>query len=236
MTAKAVVATGVERRFGRVPVLRSLDLTIDRGSSTVLFGENGAGKTTLLRTIAGLCRPTRGTIEVLGTRLPGGPELRRKIGVLGHQSSLYGDLSATENLAYYARLYGVDDANRGAQLLETMRLTDAASRPIRTYSRGMLQRLALARVLLHDPELVLLDEPFTGLDPESADALERIIADRSNHEATIVLSTHDFERGLRVADRAVLIDRGRATWSSAPGALPDARSMADIYANRAGAA
>jgi heme exporter protein A len=236
MTAKAVVAAGVERRFGRVPVLRSLDLTIDRGSSTVLFGENGAGKTTLLRTIAGLCRPNRGTVEVLGTRLPGGPDLRRRIGVLGHQSSLYGDLSATENLAYYARLYGVDDTGRGAELLETMRLSDVASRPIRTYSRGMLQRLALARVLLHDPELVLLDEPFTGLDPESADALERIIADRTHHDATVVLSTHDFERGLRVADRAVLIDRGRATWASEPGATPDAKSMAEIYANRAGAA
>jgi len=231
MSDTAVEIAGVERRFGPVAVLRGLDLSIRCGTTTVLFGANGAGKTTLLRTIAGLCRPSRGSVHVFGVPLPGDPALRRRIGFLGHQSSVYGDLTAIENLAYYARLYGVPDANRAAGLLEDLGLTGAASRPVRTYSRGMLQRLALARTLLHDPELILLDEPFTGLDPESADHLEHIISERCRRTATIILSTHDFERGLRVADRAVLIDGGRTAWSC-DGQLPDQPAMRKIYADR----
>jgi heme exporter protein A len=228
-----VRAVGLERRFGAVRVLRGLDLAVARGQSVVLFGSNGAGKTTLLRVVAGLCRPQRGEVEVLGCMLPGDAPLRRRIGMIGHESFVYGDLTARENLAYYARLYGLHGSERGAALLDTVELTTVADRPTRTYSRGMLQRLALARALLHEPELLLLDEPFTGLDPHASAVLAAILEQLRMSDTTVLLTTHDFDRGLAAADRALLLHDGVVAWDSER-SLPSVDAMKRVYAERVG--
>ena len=230
----AVAAHGVERRFGGVRALRGVDLEVAGGETLAIFGSNGAGKTTLLRILAGLLRPNAGAVRLFGQPLPGEASLRRRIGVVGHESFIYGDLSATENLSYYARLYGVGAA-RGAELLAEVGLRDAAHRPARTYSRGMLQRLSLARAILHEPDLLLLDEPFTGLDALGGDVLAGVFARVRAAGATIVLTTHDFERGIEAATRAVVLHRGRIAWS-ADGVLPAASAMREICARIGGEA
>lgn len=228
MTDSVVVARGVERRFAAVPVLRGVDLDIRRGTSVALFGSNGAGKTTLLRIIAGLMRASRGSVCVFGKTLRDDHALRGRIGVVAHECFLYGDLSARENLAYYARLYRVSDQQRGERLLEELGLGAAADRPVRTYSRGMLQRLALARAVLHRPDLLLLDEPFTGLDPRGAGLLAAMLAELRSQQVTIILTTHDFSRGLAAADAVVLLHGGRVAWRSTD-KLPDTNEMTRIY-------
>ncbi len=173
-------------------------------------------------------RPNRGTVRLLGTDLPGDHNLRRRLGVVGHEPFVYGDLTATENLNYYARLYRLPRDGRVATALETVELEAAADRPVRGYSRGMLQRLAIARAVLHEPDVLLLDEPFTGLDPRGAGLLVGILGEVRRRAVTVVLTTHDFERGLHVADRAALLHHGRVAWESGQ-ALPDLREMHDIY-------
>jgi len=194
--------------------VKGVDLTVAAGSSLALFGSNGAGKTTLLRVLAGLLRATTGTVKLFGVPLPGSPKLRRRIGVVAHESFLYPDLSASENLKYYARLYGITDADRPSELLAHFGLEAVARRPVRTYSRGMLQRLSLARAILHRPELLLLDEPFAGLDPAVSSLVEQTLHTLHAAGATVVFSSHDLEGGLRVAERAVIMCAGRVAWDS----------------------
>jgi heme exporter protein A len=194
--------------------LKGVDLRVHTGSCVALFGSNGAGKTTLLRVLAGLLRPTSGQASILGVRLPGSPELRRRIGVVAHDSFLYPDLSAIENLRYYARLYRLNDIDRPRELLAHFGLQGVAERPVRTYSRGMSQRLSLARAILHRPEVLLLDEPFAGLDPAVSALLEQTLASLHLAGATIVFSSHDLQGGLRLAHRAVIMSGGRIAWDS----------------------
>jgi len=229
----AVSIRGLERRFGAVPVLRRIDLTVARGECLALFGANGAGKSTLLRTLAGLLRADAGSVELFGLALPADSALRRRIGYLGHDAFLYRDLDATENLAYYGRLFGVRDASRAATLLAEVGLERVASRRVGTFSRGMLQRLGLARALLHEPELLLLDEPLTGLDPEGAEVLSRILARLRTDQVTVLMATHDIARALESASRAVILGRGRVRWDSGDGPPPDAAAMTAKYAETA---
>jgi len=210
----AVAAVAVRRRFGPMEALKGVDLTVPAGSCVALFGSNGAGKTTLLRVLAGLLRPTSGRVALLGVPLPGTPQLRRRIGVVAHDSFLYPDLSAVENLRYYARLYGITDTARPGELLTRFGLETAAARPVRTYSRGMTQRLSLARAILHRPELLLLDEPFAGLDPAVTGLVERTLRALHAEGATIIFSSHDLDGGLRIAHRAVIMFGGRIAWDS----------------------
>ncbi len=225
---KAVAVRGLERRFGTLRVLRGLDLEVAAGDTVAIFGSNGAGKTTFLRILAGLLSPDRGEVSLFGTPLPGPASLRRRIGVVAHDSYLYGDLTAAENLDYYGRLYGVADGDRSLSLLERVSLADAADRPVRTFSRGMLQRLALARAMLHEPDLVLFDEPFSGLDPTGATLLFETLDELKRAGCTILLTTHDFARGLGCADRAVMLHGGRVAWQSRDG-VPTAAEMAEIF-------
>jgi heme exporter protein A len=194
--------------------LKGVDLSVPTGSCVALFGSNGAGKTTLLRVLAGLLRPTSGRVALLGVPLPGSPQLRRRIGVVAHDTFLYPDLSAAENLRYYARLYGVTDSDRPAELLKSFGLEAAAERPVRTYSRGMTQRLSLARAILHRPDLLLLDEPFAGLDPAVSGLLEQTLRSLHASGSTIIFSSHDLDGGLRIAHRAVIMLGGRIAWDS----------------------
>ncbi|HZP40688.1 MAG TPA: heme ABC exporter ATP-binding protein CcmA [Candidatus Binatia bacterium] len=215
MIGPVLRARGVVRRFGRARVLAGVDLDVDAGEVVALLGANGAGKTTLLRVLALLLRPNGGALSLFGedaTAAP--PALRRRIGWVGHESACYPDLSAAENLAFYARLFEVPDAGaRVAELLAWAGLEEAARRPVRTYSRGMSQRLALARALLHRPDLLLMDEPFSGLDRDAATALEERIAALRTAGHAVVFTTHDVERAAPVATRLAILHRGRIAWT-----------------------
>jgi heme exporter protein A len=225
--ATAIEIRGLERRFGAVRVLRGVDLDVRRGEAVVLFGPNGAGKTTLLRAVSGLVRPQAGSIRVLGCTLPAGGDLRRRIGVIGHDSFLYGDLNCEENLTFFARLYGVERPDAAALLAE-VELAHVADRPVRTFSRGMLQRLSVARAVLHRPDLLVFDEPFTGLDPHGSALLERIISREVSRGTTVVFTTHDLDAGLRVGSRAILLHRGRVAWDAGE-SLPSTQEMRSLY-------
>ena len=176
-------AQGLEKRYGRKRVLRGVDFTVGRDELLLVTGPNGSGKTTLLRVCSGLALPTKGTLEVEGDRA--------QLGYLGHESLLYRELSALENLDLYGRLYRVPERReRIGMLLERFGLWDARAERVGAYSRGMTQRLALCRVLLHDPTLLVLDEPYTALDEEGAELLDRELAGLVEGRALLV-STHD---------------------------------------------
>jgi len=190
-------ARGLERRYGAKRVLRGLDLDVARGDFTVVTGANGSGKTTLLRLVAGLAAPTGGELTV--------DVDRAQLGFLGHESLVYRELTAIENLVLYARLYRVPEAReRIGMLLERFGLWDARNERASTYSRGMLQRLALCRTLLHEPSLLLLDEPYSGLDAEGAELLDRELAER-RARATFLVATHDPERLASLATGALAL-------------------------------
>ena len=174
--------------FGGIKAVDGLTFAVERGSIFTIIGPNGAGKTTLLRAVSGLVRPQAGSIRVLGCTLPADGNLRRRIGVIGHDSFLYGDLNCEENLSFFARLYGVDQPDTAALLAE-VELAHVADRPVRTFSRGMLQRLSVARAVLHRPDLLVLDEPFTGLDPHGSALLERIIGREVSRGVTVLFTT-----------------------------------------------
>ncbi len=214
MAAEAIRAEGLTRRFGAVMALDRISLCVQAGEAVAVFGPNGAGKTTLLRVIGTLLRPTDGRLWLFGHDLrSGSPALRRRVGVLSHQSFLYPDLTAAENLLFYARMYSLPEAGRRvAESVERLELGEWAARPVRTLSRGMLQRCALARALIHRPELLLLDEPFTGLDLEAAAAIERLLREEQQRGATIVLTTHDVARGFAICQRAIILSRGALRW------------------------
>ena len=179
-------ARGLEKRYGHRRALSSLDLDLGRGGFLVVTGANGSGKTTLLRLVAGLVAPTRGSLDVHVTRA--------QLGFVGHEPLLYRDLTALENLDLYGRLYRVPERReRIGMLLERFGLWDVRSERVASYSRGMTQRLALCRALLHQPELLVLDEPFTALDADGAALLDRQLAELTG-VATVVLSTHDPDR------------------------------------------
>jgi heme exporter protein A len=179
-------ARGLERRYGAKRVLRGVDLEVERGGFTLVTGRNGSGKTTLLRLVAGLAAPTAGELDVNVERA--------QLGFLGHEPLVYRELTAMENLRLYARLYRVPEPReRIGMLLERFALWDARNQRAGSYSRGMLQRLALCRALLHEPELLLLDEPYSGLDTEGAELLDRELAERVGR-GTFLVATHDPER------------------------------------------
>lgn len=217
MAERVVEARALVRRFGTTPVLAGVDLCAEAGEIVGIFGPNGAGKTTLVRVLATLLSPSAGTVCLFGADAfgPQASRLRRRIGLVGHETFLYPDLTGTENLVYYARLYSVPDAARRAnELLAWAGLAEHGARPMRSYSRGMAQRLALARALVHRPELLLLDEPFSSLDVGGAEEVEHALQRMRAEGKTMLLTTHDVERGLRVADRVYILNRGRVAWES----------------------
>src|SRR5215510_13070093 len=217
-----VCAEALGRSFGGVPVLAGVDLTVRAGDAIALLGPNGAGKTTLLRILALLMRASAGRLSIFGAdAATAPPQVRRRIGYVGHESLCYPDLTAAENLDFYARLFDVPDAEaRIRELVAWAGLEAAGRRPVRVYSRGMSQRLALARALLHRPELLLLDEPFSGLDAAAAQRLQSLLAELARAGHAIVLSTHDVERVAAVATRIAILHRGSIAWSRQGAADP----------------
>ena len=209
MSVPAVAARGLEKRFGWAVALDGVDLVVAQGSSLAVLGPNGAGKSTLLRLIAGLARPSAGSVEIAGRRADG-REARAQIGLIGHATCLYPALSARENLVFTARLHGLADPGaRADALLAEAGLAGVADRPVGGFSRGMAQRVAIARGLVHDPALLLLDEPFTGLDRASAGRLAERLAALRGERRTLVLVTHDVTSAARLADAAIVMARGR---------------------------
>lgn len=233
----AIRARQVEKWYGPIPALRALDCDIAPGEFVTLLGPNGAGKSTLLRILCGAVRPSRGEVRVCGdVTADARGEWRRRISLLSHQSFLYPGLTAAENLRFYARLYRLPRRRALVDAaLEDVGLWERRDDLLRTFSRGMQQRLALARTLLHDPEVVLLDEPYTGLDPHAAGMLNGVLARLREQRRTVLLVTHNLAQGLELADRVVVQVAGRWVFD-APRATLDPASFSALYSARVAAA
>lgn len=211
-----ISARALTKSFGYQAVLRGLDLDVAEGEFVALLGPNGTGKTTLLRIISGLTKPTFGSVTVAGhsTQQAAG-EVRRLLGVVSHQPLLYTDLSAEENLRFYARMYGLRESkDRIAEVLALVGLNARRRDPVRAYSRGMQQRLAIARAILHDPRVMLFDEPHTGLDPQAAAMLDGLLRDVAARGRTVVMTTHDLSRALALASRIAILSQGQIAGST----------------------
>ncbi|MDH5758149.1 MAG: heme ABC exporter ATP-binding protein CcmA [Gemmatimonadota bacterium] len=212
-------ATKVTREYGPLVAVDGIDLSLHAGEFLTIFGPNGAGKTSLLRILGGGMRPTSGEVRVGGEVMDfGETEWRRRIGVLSHKGLLYGHLTLEENLRFFGDLFGIPDLDRRIPArLEEVGLADRARFQARQLSHGMKQRLALARALLHDPDLVLLDEPYTGLDPHAASVLRRVLSSLKDGERTVVMVTHNLSEGLALATRLAIQVRGRFAWEGQRG-------------------
>lgn len=225
-----VQAVGVVKRFGTMVALRGVDLEVQRGKCLGLLGPNGAGKTTLLRILATLTRPSTGTVHIAGHNvLRHAEKVRPLLGVLSHRTFLYGHLTAWENLHFYGRMFGVGHlAARIEEVLHLIGLERQSRQLVRTYSRGMQQRLAIARTILHMPKLLLLDEPYTGLDQQAITHLQDILLQLRSQGCTIIMSTHDLHRALTLCDDIAIQCRGRIVCCSQAAGL-DTRGLETLY-------
>jgi heme exporter protein A len=224
------------KAFGSKAALRGVDLRVEPGESLAIFGPNGAGKTTLIRILSSLSRPTSGKVFIGGLDLATHADgIRRYLGVVSHAPLLYDSLTAEENLRFFAQLYDMKDpGHRISEMLDQVGLAPRRHDLVRTFSRGMVQRLAIARALLHDPQVLLLDEPDTGLDPQAAEMLHGLLVALSasaTEQRTIVTVTHSIERGLAIADRVVILSAGRIVFQGATHgmAAADFRPLYDQY-------
>lgn len=208
-----IEVSGLVKAFGMLPVLRQLDLSVPRGAFLTLLGPNGSGKTTLLRILAALSKPTAGRVTIGGWNLPQeAPAVRSQLGIVAHAPLLYDTLTAKENLQFYARLYNLPASERGARIatiLERVGLARRANDIVRTFSRGMQQRLAIGRAILHQPHVLLFDEPYTGLDQDAAAMLDELLRDVAQDGHTIVMTTHSLSRALALGSHVAILSRGR---------------------------
>jgi heme exporter protein A len=226
---QALALQSITKSFGPVRALDEVSLTVARGETLAVFGPNGAGKTTLLKIAATLIRPNGGRVLLFGDDPLRRPALRALIGFVSHHSYLYPGLTARENLLFAARLYGRRDAPaRVAALLDAVGLTARADDLVRTFSRGMTQRLSIARALVHDPPILLLDEPYTGLDRTAAGAFTALLR-AMRGSRTVVLTTHSIEQGVALADRVVILVDGAVAYEAANGGR-DAAAVERAYA------
>lgn len=224
----AICAHALHKSFGGRQILNGLSMDLRAGECLGLLGGNGAGKSTLLRILGGTTRPTSGEIKIFGVPLhgDGGSDSRAKIGFVGHESMVYRDLSPRENLEVFASLYGLKEVDTEA-CLQRVGLAHAANRATRTLSRGMLQRLALARATLHDPAILLLDEPFTGLDDSGAGRLREILHDHIAQGGSTLLISHALPEIAQLCSRGLILDRGKFAHELAD--VSDAEAIRDIY-------
>ncbi len=206
----AITVAGLTKCFGHMYALRQVDLAVKTGEFVTIFGPNGAGKTTLIRILSTLSKSSSGEVSILGSSPAKEPEsIRRQIGVIGHNTFLYEELTAAENLKFYGKLYSV--SNLGQRIEESLAevgLSARAADRVRTFSRGMQQRLAIARAMLHDPSILLLDEPYTGLDQHAAHVLSEWLSRLRKESRTTLMVTHNIERGIELADRIVVLRNG----------------------------
>jgi len=204
------------KRFGPKVVLRGLDFEVEAGDFVALLGPNGAGKTTFLRILASLSRPLMGEVRIAGYRLPHqAVAVRRRLGVVSHLPLLYGDLTAEENLRFYGRMYAIPEMEaRIREVLEIVGLAGRRRDLVRTFSRGMQQRLAIGRAVLHDPEVILFDEPHTGLDQEACEMLDTVLREVAARGRTVVMTSHDLARSADLAARFDVLSRGKIVASA----------------------
>lgn len=216
------------KRFGLKTVLRGLDFEVQPGEFVALLGPNGAGKTTFLRILASLSRPSLGNVTVAGHQLPHeAAAVRARLGVVSHLPLLYGDLTAEENLRFYARMYGITDhQSRITEVLEMVGLEHRRRDLVRTFSRGMQQRLAIGRAVLHDPDVMLFDEPYTGLDQDASSMLDEVLKTVAAKGRTVVMTSHDLARAEDLATRFDILSRGVIAASAAREALQNTNLLA----------
>ncbi|MCP4404864.1 MAG: heme ABC exporter ATP-binding protein CcmA [bacterium] len=217
----AVTISGLTKRFGFTTALDEIDLRLEQGEFLALFGPNGAGKSTLLRILSTLSSPTEGTVRLLGIDpAKHGEQVRASIGVLSHNPLLIPTLTAYENLKFYAQMFGVTDLKQQIESrLKQVGLFEQRSQVVETFSRGMQQRLAIARAILHSPRILLLDEPFTGLDQDGIALLKLILQDFLQEGKTIIMTDHDFVRGLEFCTKVVIVNHGELMHYSEVSAL-----------------
>lgn len=207
MGVPALEVLGVSKDFGRIIALRGVTFSVQAGEFVSILGRNGAGKTTLLNIVSGVSRPSEGEVKLFGTD-PSDRENKAKLAVISHEMFLYGNLTAIENLEYYSRIYNVPDAKqRVEEVLSDVELTHRRFDLVATYSRGMTQRLTIARALLHEPSLLLLDEPFTGLDQHAIGMLITLLKKQKEMGRTILLTTHDLHTATELSDRYIVISK-----------------------------
>jgi len=231
----AIELLGLRRSFGPVNVLRGVDLEVLPGERVLLVGPNGSGKTTLIKTLATLLRPTAGQARVAGFDVVREADMvRRCVGLVGHQTFLYGELTAAENLAFYARMYGVEDGSRCRETLWLVGLSERADKQTRTLSRGMQQRLALARVALHRPPVLLLDEPDAGLDQQGITVLDTLLRGSAESGCAVLFTSHNLQRGLEMASRVAVLSKGRIVFQ-APRERLNAGDFEEAYRRHIGA-
>ncbi len=235
MASLAIEIKGISKTFGRNAVLRNLDLQVFEEEFLTIFGPNGAGKTTLIKILATLARPDSGQVRILGLGL--GVEnnnIRRFIGVVMHNSLLYGELTGYENLAFYAKMFGVNPVSeRVRQVAAQMGMTARLHQRVRTLSHGMQKRFSIARALLHDPPVLFLDEPESGLDQEALGMLENALVRRDGRRRTVLMTTHNVERGIALADRVAIIANGRISYID-DGKTLDMGSFREVYLRSTG--
>lgn len=224
-----IEAESLSKAYGGMPVLRGIDFCVQRGEFVALLGANGSGKSTLLRLLSGLSKPTAGAVRIGGWEMPGeAMAVRAQIGLVAHQPLLYENLTARENLDFFGKLYGIareERERRIADLLRKVGLRKRADSLVRTFSRGMKQRLSIARASLHKPDVLLLDEPYSGLDQASIERLDEMLSAGLGAGRTIIMSTHQLERVPQSAGRALVLSRGRISFDDAIGS----RDMSEIY-------
>lgn len=218
-----IQAQKLVKRFGMKLVLKGLDFSAEAGEFIALLGPNGAGKTTFLRILSSLSRPTAGMVQVAGYYLPQqAAAVRSNLGVLSHQPLLYGDLTGEENLRFYGKMYNVPDLDgRIGEVLEIVDLAARGTDLVRTYSRGMQQRLAIARSIIHDPEILLLDEPYTGLDQHASSMLDEVLKQVAGQGRTVVMTSHDLARAADLASRFDVLSFGKIIASARREDIPE---------------
>jgi heme exporter protein A len=231
-----IIVKKLIKRFGLKTVLRGLDFAVEKGEFVALLGPNGAGKTTFLRILASLSRPSLGQVSIAGYSLPAqSAAVRRRLGVVSHMPLLYGDLTAEENLQFYGRMYNLPElSGRVDEVLQMVGLSARRRDLVRTFSRGMQQRLAIGRAVLHDPEVMLFDEPYTGLDQDASEMLDGVLRRVAAEGRTVVMTSHDLARAEGLASRFDILSRGVITASASPSSL-GTDNLLDFYKQALGA-
>lgn len=221
---RAIEAKGLEKSFGENRALRGIDLQVDRSECLVIFGPNGAGKTTLLKILATLLKPSAGSVLIDGKDIRDKPEqIRRKISMVSHQTFLYDNLTVYENLKFYGKMYDVVDLEqRIRDAAGWVQLESRLHDRVGTLSRGLQQRAAIARAILHEPSILFLDEPEVGLDPHASSMVKDILCSVNSGSRTIVMTTHNLERGLDLADRIIILDRGKVVYKESRETISEA--------------
>lgn len=234
-----IIVEKLVKTYGFTPILRQLDLQIAPGQFVALLGANGAGKSTLLRILAALSRPSSGTVKIGGWELPGEAfAVRRQLGIVSHLPLLYDTLTAQENLRFFYQLYDLPRAemdDRIMQVLQRVGLKYRAGDLVRTFSRGMVQRLTIARAVLHDPAVILFDEPYTGLDQNAALILDELLRDLAAQQRTIVMTTHDVQRAHGLASHLAILSKGKIGFFGESTAVPSS-DILQLYHQTTGAA